>query len=142
MDLTATGRFCYDNTPMFCVNSAYVLTGSSIKYLCSVLNSSLATWYIRNTALNSGMGVPRWVRFTVERIPIPQIDAEAQRPFIELVDRILKATNANPDADTRDMEKQLGLLVYNLYGLTNAEVTVVTDIIQGITSSRELMEDE
>ena len=142
MDLTATGRFCYDNTPMFCVNSAYVLTGSSIKYLCSVLNSSLATWYIRNTALNSGMGVPRWVRFTVERIPIPQIDAEAQRPFIELVDRILKAKNANPDADTRDMEKQLGLLVYNLYGLTNAEATVVTDIIQGITSSRELMEDE
>ena len=99
MDLTDTGRFCYDNTTMFCANTAYVLTGSSIKYLCCVLNSSLATWYIRNTALNSGMGVPRWVRFTVERIPIPQIDAEAQRPFIELVDHILgaKATDHTVD---------------------------------------------
>ena len=125
MDLTDTGRFCYDNTTMFCVNSAYVLTGSSIKYLCSVLNSSIVTWYIRNTALNSGMGVPRWVRFTVERIPIPQIGSEAQRPFIRLVDRILEAKAADHAVDISREEAEINDLVYDLYELTDEERTAI-----------------
>ena len=80
IDLTDRGRFSVDTGIMFCANSAYILTGSSIRYLCALLNSNLTTWYLQSTALNSGMGVPRWVRFTVERIPIPKITAEGQRP--------------------------------------------------------------
>ena len=42
-----------------------------------------------------------------------------------LVDRILKAKAANPDADTSEIEEETDRLVYDLYGLTNAEVAVV-----------------
>ena len=120
IDLTERGRFAYDDSVMFCVNSAYMMTGDSIKYLCAVLNSTLVTWFMRSNALNSGMGTTRWVRFTVDRIPVPAIDITRQRPFIQLVDRALYAHNAK--TNKLDLESQIDRLVYALYGLTEDEV--------------------
>ena len=120
IDLTEQGRFAYDESEMFCVNSAYMMTGDSIKYLCAVLNSTLVTWFMRSSALNSGMGTTRWVRFTVDRIPVPKIDAMRQRPLIQLVDKILHARSAR--TDTLALEEDMDQLVYALYGLTEDEV--------------------
>ena len=125
MDLTEHGRFAYDDGKMFCVNTVYVLSGGPIKYLCAVLNSTPTTWFIKNTALNSGMGVPRWVRFTVERLPIPKISAAKQHPFIRLVDEILEAKAGDPAADTSQQETEIDELVYELYGLTEEESTTI-----------------
>ena len=110
---------------MFCVNSAYMMTGRSIKYLCAVLNSALVTWFMRNSALNSGMGTTRWVRFTVERIPIPIIHDKSLQPFTQLMDRIPKASNMNADKREK-LEEEINELVYCLYGLTEAEVQAIT----------------
>ena len=120
IDLTEEGRFAYDDSEMFCVNSAYMMTGDSIKYLCAVLNSTLVTWFMRSSALNSGMGTTRWVRFTVDRIPVPTVDTMEQRPLVQLVDKILHARSAR--ADTLALEADLDRLVYALYGLTENEV--------------------
>lgn len=125
MDLTDRGRFAYDDDGMFCVNTAFILSGKAIKYLCALLNSKLTTWYMNNTALNSGMGVTRWIPISVERIPIPKITAAQQRPFSRLVDRILCAKTADPTADTRAEEAEINRLVYAMYGLTPAEVAAV-----------------
>ena len=43
----------------------------------------------------------------VERIPIPQILTEQQRPFVELVDRILAIKDARPSANTGEMEAEI-----------------------------------
>ena len=125
MDLTEHGRFAFDDRAMFCMDTTFLMTGNSLKYLCAVLNSVLATWFMRNTALTSGMGITRWKRFTVERIPIPKVATAEQHPFIRLVDSILEAKAANPDADTSEQEEEMDWLVYELYGLANEEVTAV-----------------
>ena len=125
MDLTEQGRFAYDDCAMFCMDTTFLMTGESVKYLCAVLNSTLATWFIQNTALTSGMGVTRWKRFTVERIPIPKLNAEEERPFIQLVGRILEAKATDPGVDTSELEKQIDELVYQMYGLTNEEICTV-----------------
>ena len=125
MDLTERGRFAYDAGDMFCVNTVFVMSGESLKYLCAVLNSSLITWFMGNTALNSGMGVTRWIGFTVSQIPVPQISAAEQAPLVALVERILAAKAADLPADTGDLERELDGLVYGLYGLTGEEVGVV-----------------
>ena len=125
MDLTEHGRFAFDDHAMFSMDTTFLLTGPSLKYLCAVLNSVLATWFMRNTALTSGMGVTRWKRFTVERIPIPKLTEEEQRPFVGLVDRILAAKDANPAADISHLEWDIDRLVYDLYGLTEAEDTAI-----------------
>lgn len=125
IDLTDRGRFAYDDGGMFCVNTAFILSGKAIKYLCALLNSKLTTWYMNNTALNSGMGVTRWIPISVERIPLPKITVAQQRPFIRLVDRILHAKTADPAADTHAEEAEIDRRVYALYGLTPAEVAAV-----------------
>ncbi len=124
IDLTEQGRFAYDDGEMFCVNSAYMLTGYSLKYLCAVLNSALVTWFMSNSALNSGMGTTRWVRFTVDRIPVPIVDVAEQQPFIRAVDRIHHASRTW--GDTTSLESEIDSLVYQLYGLTDDEVRATT----------------
>ena len=125
MDLTNRGRFMHDSKGMFCLNTAFIMTGRSIKYLCAVLNSKLVTWFMSNTALNSGMGVTRWINASVENIPIPIIPTARQRPFIRLVDRILKAKASDPAADTNEQEAKIDQLVYELYDLTAKEIEAV-----------------
>ena len=123
MDLTEQGRFSYDKQGMFGLNSAFMMTGSSVKYLCAVLNSTLITWYMQNTALNSGMGVTRWIGYTVEQIPVPKLSAAKQHPFIRLVDCILAGKAS--DADTGEHEAEIDRLVYGLYDLTDDEIAAV-----------------
>ena len=96
------------------------MTGVSIKYLCAVLNSTLVSWYMRNSALNSGMGTTRWVRFTVDRIPVPIIDVLREKPFIQLADKILHDRILG--IDTTKLEAKIDVLVYGLYGLTEDEI--------------------
>ena len=122
MDLTEYGRFSYDNGQLFCLNTGYVLSGASVKFLCSVFNSRLGSWFIRHTALNSGMGVPRWVKFTVERLPIPKLSDAQQQPFIRLVGNIIAAKDSDPNADVATEEEEINRLVYKLYGLTDIEI--------------------
>ena len=121
MDMSPEGRFAYSNQEVYCNDKAYMVTGEDLKFLCVVLNSSLVGWMVSNTALTTGMGVTQWKKFVVERIPIPKLSAAKQRPFVRLVDRILEAKTADPDADTEPLEWEIDRLVYDLYGLTEGE---------------------
>ena len=79
------------------------------------------------TISNSGMSVTRWIGYTVGCIPVPRITEEKQQPFVLLVDHILKAQDADPNADTSDLEEQIDWLVYDLYGLIYEETAAVAD---------------
>ena len=125
MDMSNRGRFAYSETEMYCNNKGFMMTGKSLKYLCAILNSALITWLMKNTARTTGMGLMQWEKFAVERLPIPKISPTEQRPFINLVDSILKAKSANPKGDTTEQEAKIDQLVYKLYGLTIEEVRIV-----------------
>ncbi len=127
MDLTDRGRFAYDAEGMFCLNTTFMMSGQSIKYLCAVLNSRLITWFMSHTALNSGMGVTRWIRHTVEEIPIPRVPAGQRRQLEGLVSRILRAKASNPATDVGVLEAEIDRLVYELYGLTAEEIAAVEE---------------
>ena len=58
-------------------------------------------------------------------MPIPYVTKEQQQPIIALVDQILAAKKADPNADTSALELQIDLLVYKLYGLTDDEIAIV-----------------
>ncbi len=137
IDLSEQGRFSYDAGEIFGVNTVYMMSGQSIKYLCAILNATLTTWFMRNTALTSGMGVTRWFRPYVETIPIPQIANAEQTPFTALVDEILAAKSADPQADTSDLEEEIDWLVYDLYDLTDEETAIIADAFWDGEASEE-----
>lgn len=100
-----------------------MLTGRSLKYLCAVLNSKVVTWFMRNNALSSGLGTARWVRFTVEQIPVPIIDVAQQQLFIQVVDEILNPTCSA--RSTEHCEEVIDGLVCELYTLTALEIEAI-----------------
>ena len=101
------------------------LTGENLKFLCPVLNSRLTHWFLRHTAPTSGMGVIRWKKVYVESLPVPNTFDARKRPFVRLMDDILAAKDAAPDADITEKEKEIDRLVYALYGLSEAEIAAV-----------------
>ena len=102
-----------------------MMSGAAIKYLCAALNSRLITWYMGNTALNSGMGVTRWIRHTVEDIPILSLTEAKQRPLVVLVDRILDSKGADAAAYPGALDVKLDGLVYARYGFTLEEIAAI-----------------
>lgn len=126
IDLSDHGRFAYDDGQTFSVNTVYMISGVSIKYLCAILNSDLITWHMKNTALTSGMGTTRWFAAFVEAIPVPKVSVADQLPLVRLVDDVLKAKAADPSADTSKLEEEIDRMAYMLYGLTESEIAAVS----------------
>ena len=125
IELVDSGRFSYDNSGIYGEATTFLMTGTSLKYLCAVLNSTLIRWFLSQIAPTSGMGTLRWKKVYVETIPIPKISTAKQRPLVRLVDEILTAKAADPEADTDYLEWDIDRLVYDLYGLTEEEDTAV-----------------
>ena len=127
MDMSPEARFAYSEKSMnlYCNDKGFILTGRSQKYLCAILNSSLITWLVMNTALTTGEGLSQWKKFTIEQLPIPDVPPEVRIPFVRLVDDILAAKDADPSADITEQEKEIDRLVYTLYDLSEAEIAAV-----------------
>ena len=34
-----------------------MITGENLEYLCGILNSSIVSWYMKHTAVTTGMGL-------------------------------------------------------------------------------------
>ena len=102
MDMSPEGRFAYSDQELYCNDKGFIMTGSALKYLCAVLNSSLVTWFIETTALTTGMGVLQWKKFAVERLPVPYVAVKKQLLLVELVDQILEARSNDLSTDATE----------------------------------------
>ena len=92
-----------------------------VRFVLGLLNSSyIATQVRANRRHNVSIYPDDW-----KDLQIPDASHEAQRPVIELVDTILKKKDENSDADVSELESQIDVLVYDLYGLTEEEIAAV-----------------
>jgi hypothetical protein len=95
-----------------------------LKYILAILNSKYAlNWFWKN-GKKRGAGVDIGVE-KLRQFPIKVANQQGQQPIIKLVDRILAAKGANPQADTSKEESAIDELVYELYGLSEEEVRIV-----------------
>ncbi|MCY4070927.1 MAG: Eco57I restriction-modification methylase domain-containing protein [Chloroflexi bacterium] len=122
MDMSNNGRFAYSNSEMYCNDKGFMMTGESLKYLCGILNSTIATWLMKSTALTTGMGLIQWKKFAVERLPAPKVNSAEQQPFDNLVESILEEIADKPPGVTSKLEAEIDRLVYDLYELSRKEI--------------------
>ena len=92
-----------------------------LRYLLGVMNSRYVSILLTNIRGGDYHIVPEHIR----NIPIPSATPEQQKPIIALVDKILVAKKANPQADTSKEEAEIDRLVYALYGLSEDEIKIV-----------------
>lgn len=118
-------QFYYDKLNHYPEATSFIITGESLKYLISLLNSNFVTFIFKRFYAGGGLGESgyRYKKAFLENVPIPKISLEEQQPFIDLVDIILKKKEQGYDITAE--EKQIDLMVYKLYELTYEEVNVV-----------------
>ena len=108
---------------MYFNNTAYFIATTYTKYFAAILNAKIIDWYYRTLSVQLGEKAVRMFSIYVENLPIPEIPENEQEPFIKLVDIILtkKENGENTDAE----EKQIDMMVYNLYGLSEEEIEII-----------------
>jgi hypothetical protein len=102
-------------------NDCAIAKHFSMKYLLAVLNSKLISWYFLNFQSEGLHFYPD----DAKNLPVFNANVSKQSEFEKLVDKILAAKAADPQADTTGLERQVDSLVYRLYSLTYEEVKVI-----------------
>jgi len=102
------------------VDKILLKANTNSKFILALLNSKMIDWYFRKTSTNNHVNI-----YELEQLPIPTATPLQQQPIIALVDKILAAKKANPQADTSAWERKIDELVYELYGLTPEEIAVI-----------------
>ena len=104
-----------------------------IKYVLALINSSLLK-FLYNSSINETGKVFAQVKIMyIDPLPIKNCTREQQKPIIALVDKILAAKKANPQADTSKEEAEIDRIstrtcyacMYALYGLSEDEIKIV-----------------
>ena len=116
---------CYDTAETFGVNSIYFIPTRDLSLL-AILNSRLFDWYARHKfqSLNDPWtgGRLQFLAQYMACVPIADRTAAQKATLSRLVKQIL----ANPESNgVRYIEQEIDELVYQLYGLTDAEIELI-----------------
>jgi adenine-specific DNA-methyltransferase len=96
------------------------------KLIWSILHSTLINWYVYRFIFAKAIRTMQFDNPTTSRIPIPKIiNSDVKKVLCELVNQILTLKKSHPDTDTSKLEREIDLLVYELYGLTEEETKII-----------------
>ncbi|GAA9203045.1 class I SAM-dependent DNA methyltransferase [Helicobacter pylori] len=124
--------FKYENSGIFLEKTAFMIVSGAynLKLLTALLNSKLITFYFKNFCGGCILGKSgyQYNKHALEKIPIPKIMSQNQEladKITDGADRILKAKEKDPKANTQKLEKEIDALVYQLYNLTDEEIKII-----------------
>jgi len=125
-------KMAYVHRGFYLLKTCFLITGEKLKFIQSVSNSVLLDWYIKKSVHKLGAKGIYLSGYFVEQLPIPQIPETDQKPFIDLVDKIMAITkeddyltNSTKQLQVKEYERQIDQLVYQLYDLTPEEINIV-----------------
>ena len=115
-DLSRSGNsFAFDRDRYYPLNTAYFLTGSSLKYLLAVLNSQIILFYLDLINQKLDKNGWRWIHQYVEKLPIPKILKNLQKPSEALVGYISLLLRREFNLQSAYFEQIIDGLVYEVY---------------------------
>lgn len=99
------------------VNTVFFLTGEHVLHILGLLNSKLVSWYFKHCiGTTSGVGTNRWLKYTIELIPLPQASPE--------LESLVSVMNENYCAET---DRKIEHLACKLYGLSSEETNYILE---------------
>ena len=84
-ELSDKSKFAFDKEGRYyCLNTVFFFTGERLEFLLCYLNSSICEYIFSKRCTTSGTGTMRWLKYTVERIPIPQLSETQENEIVDL----------------------------------------------------------
>ncbi|WP_017293078.1 type IIG restriction enzyme/methyltransferase [Geminocystis herdmanii] len=100
------------------------------EFIWALLHSKLLNWYVYLFVFAKAIRTMHFDNQVTAKIPIPKdINEKKQQPLIKLVTEILGEKRKNPLADTSNLEREIDVLVYKIYGLTEEEINIVSQSV-------------
>ena len=127
--------FGYNEISWYASADVYFITEKdklvSLKYILALLNSKLYYLWLYYRGKRKGEMLELYQQ-PLSEIPIKKIAAPDQKPFIEIVDKILAITKSSDSLENpakkekvKEYERQIDQMVYKLYGLTKEEIETI-----------------
>ena len=101
-------------------NYVFAPEGFDLEALLGILNSRLVNWFFRCFSTNSNVN-----GYEIDNLPIPYVSQEKQEAIKTKVLNVMHKKNLNHYANASTVESEIDRLVYQLYGLTEEEITVI-----------------
>ena len=132
--------FGYNESPWYASADVYFITEKdksiTLKYVLALLNSKLYYLWLYNRGKRKGETLELYQK-PLSEIPIKKISESEQKPFFEVVNKILEIAKSNDykensekQSKVKGYEKQIDQMVYKLYGLNEEEIKIVEDSIK------------
>lgn len=123
--------FVYEEKGFYAPAPANIITGDKIeiKYITALLNSKCIYFAMRKFYMGGGIEGELKTN-NLEKIPIPKITPKNQELADKITDcakAILEAKEKDPKANTKELEKEIDALVYQLYHLTDEEIKIIEE---------------
>ncbi len=126
----------YDEDNWYCLKSGIIVqlpyqSKVSYLYLLTLLNSKLMNFLYRDLVNEEVRIFPEVKPIQLFKLPIVIPTKKQKSESEKVVNQILTAKKSDPKADTSALETECDLLVYQLYGLTEAEIKIVECVHDG-----------
>ncbi|MBM2815363.1 MAG: type restriction endonuclease [Ignavibacteria bacterium] len=123
-EIVSEPQFYYDEKGYYPEATVFFITGEKIKYLTALLNSKPVTYFFKTFYMGGELvGKIRYKKAFLEQVPIPVPDISQENQIIDLVDQIIEGKKQN--YATTGLERQIDIIVYKLYDLTDEEIKIV-----------------
>jgi adenine-specific DNA-methyltransferase len=124
--------FTYDNEQFFALNTLVVVNkidnkiGPDLKFILGLMNSKLTNYVYSNKFKSTKKVFSEIQAGSVKELPIPKNNSGIEQQMVELVDKLIYLKKLNNDlSEIEEVEKQIDLLVYQLYDLTKEEIIII-----------------
>lgn len=113
---------------------------SRLLYLTAILNSKANFWYFKQIGARLGASGYEMSKIFVERLPIPQNpDSKILEEIKNLASRIMESKKI--DSQTSALESHLNSLIYQLYGLSDSEISLIETEFASTEDTHEIIEN-
>lgn len=122
---TGDGLICTFDKDNFYVKDVLIVSdvqqnSNLLKSLTGILNSTMMKVYYETSFPTLHVQ-----RDELASLPIKILNNKQQTEIAEIVDEIIEAKKRDSTADTKELERKIDCLVYQLYGLTDEEIRIV-----------------
>ncbi|MGB3752207.1 MAG: N-6 DNA methylase [Arcobacteraceae bacterium] len=154
-EFCSSSLFSYDDKKSYLLDTSWFIDKGD-KFLLAFLNSKIIWYYLQFISSLLGRNALRMKKIFIEQLPIPIVEEEKQKPFIDLVNQILDSKqkiknyqvlydeavkNDNFDREIKlkneienfekivvNSENEIDKMVYELYGLSDDEILIVEGV--------------
>lgn len=123
-----TNTFGYNECDWYASADVYYITNPykdySIKFILGLLNSKLYYIWLYHKGKRKGETLELYQK-PLSEIPIKKASTEIQNSIVKIVDEIIALKKTNFNYDTSILERQIDTIVYDIYGLTDAEIKFI-----------------